>query len=382
MSDGSTARVLSRTRTVVCFDPDPAAREAITGVLGTLGFACVPTPDIDAARAASEDASYDVLLVALTPDDEDTLAFIEQRARSGAAGRVMATCDAPDARLAIEAMRRGCVDLLVKPIVRGELIERVEAAAVQADALRSQARRIDRLKRICRRLSDRRDEANAEQTAANIAADMEAAFQRIAGQVGALTMATDFGTRLKGELDIETILRTTLEYLLGKLGPTNAAVFLPTGSGDYALSAYVNHDVSGDNAEFVLDHLADVVPARYEEYEQVAHLTSSEAVDEAVGEAAPWLEQSDVLVLACRGETDTLAVVMLFRDRSEPFDLAMMPELETLRAVLADQLGRVVKIHNRAKPDADWNGFFVDTDETYDADAEDDTPDWGDSLAA
>ena len=46
------------------------------------------------------------------------------------------------------------------------------------------------------------------------------------------TTALEFTGLIKQELDIENLLRTTLEYVLGRSGPTNAAVFLPTTSGD------------------------------------------------------------------------------------------------------------------------------------------------------
>ena len=45
-------------------------------------------------------------------------------------------------------------------------------------------------------------------------------------------IVTEFGGLIRQELDIESLLRTTLEFVLGRCGPTNAAVFLPTTSGD------------------------------------------------------------------------------------------------------------------------------------------------------
>ena len=47
-----------------------------------------------------------------------------------------------------------------------------------------------------------------------------------------LFSSAEFGAVMNDELDLEHLLRKTLEFLLGKVGPTNAAIFLPgTGCG-------------------------------------------------------------------------------------------------------------------------------------------------------
>ena len=54
-----------------------------------------------------------------------------------------------------------------------------------------------------------------------------------------------------------------LEFTLSKIGSTNAAIFLPTSSGDYSLGAYVNYDIPRDGIEIMLDQLADVLAPNF-----------------------------------------------------------------------------------------------------------------------
>ena len=71
-----------------------------------------------------------------------------------------------------------------------------------------------------------------------------------------VTLASEFNSLIRQELDLESLLRVSVEFILGKSGPTNAAVFLPAASGDYSLGAYVNYDCPKDSAEVLMDQLA------------------------------------------------------------------------------------------------------------------------------
>lgn len=359
---GSVRRVVR----VVCVDANGGAGDAIAGALGAHGIGCWTYPDVEGALGACESEETDVVLV--SAEVPGGLDLAERCARSGRAARVVLTATGPDASLSIEAMRRGAVDLICKPIVEQELIERVQLAAAQAEALRSQQRRLERLKRICKRLGRGRGEseegAGGAETASGGMPELERAYKNLTGQVSTLTMASEYGQLIRQELDVESLLRSTLEFLLARLGPTNAAIFLPTGSGDYSLGAYVNHDAGRESLELVLDHLADVVPARYADEPDIVRLRHGSEVSEALGDDAAWLEGCEVVIMPCAGDRggEPMAVVMLFRDGGSPFTEDQLPQLEALRELLAEQLERVVQVHNRAVLDETWDGFFVDTE--------------------
>lgn len=176
-----------------------------------------------------------------------------------------------------------------------------------------------------------------------------------------VTTTTEFKGLIRNELDIESLLRTTLEYVLARTGPTNAAIFLPTTSGDYSLGAYVNYDCPKDTVDILLDHLANVVAPRFEDLDGLLHLPEQEGLDRYIGDDAQWLEGSGVAAMACRHEGETLAIFMLFRDRRNAYTPNLLEQVKTIGELFASQLARVIHIHHRHLPKDKW-GMLGDPD--------------------
>ncbi|MGD9688571.1 MAG: hypothetical protein AB7K52_03590 [Phycisphaerales bacterium] len=170
-------------------------------------------------------------------------------------------------------------------------------------------------------------------------------------------LAERFARQIRAELDVETLLREVLEFILVHVGPTNAAVFLPGQTGDYSLGAYVNYTCPKDAAEVLLDHLANVAAPRLESTMGVLHLRRVEQLREHVGDGAPWLEDSHMLAFTCRNEGECLAVFTLFRDRANPFNAQIRPLLQRVSEVFGGQLARVVRIHHRHLPREKWGAL-------------------------
>jgi GAF domain-containing protein len=172
-----------------------------------------------------------------------------------------------------------------------------------------------------------------------------------------VTNVSDFKGLIRGELDIEALLRTTLEFVLARSGPTNAAVFLPTTSGDYSLGAYVNYDCPKDTCDVLLDHLANAVAPRFETAVApggMTHLTDPEALNEFLGDDADWLKGSHVFGFPCSHEGECLAIFMLFRDHRSPFTQPLIEQVHTVGELFAAQLARVIHIHHRHLPKHKW----------------------------
>src|SRR6185436_11876429 len=111
------------------------------------------------------------------------------------------------------------------------------------------------------------------------------------GQVLELSIASEFNGLIRQELDVESLLRTALEFILAKTGPTNAAVFLPATSGDFSLGAYVNYDCPKDTADVLLDHLAVVIAPRMEHQAELKSLATPEELAAFLGDDAHWLAE-------------------------------------------------------------------------------------------
>jgi hypothetical protein len=160
----------------------------------------------------------------------------------------------------------------------------------------------------------------------------------------------EFVALIRQELDLEQLIRKVLQYLLDKAGPTNAALFLPTGDAEFALGGYVNYDVSGGSTETVLQHLADVVAPRIAASETLIHVKDNAALKEWLGDDAAYLADSEVVAFACRHNAESMAVLVLFRDAAQGFDPSMVETCRAIAPTLGNYLARVVRIHHRHLP--------------------------------
>jgi DNA-binding response OmpR family regulator len=269
-------------------------------------------------------------------------------------------CQSPSLDDAVCAMRAGASDLLSRTTPMRDLSRRVEAALERAVASRRQEQRIVRLKRICRRLRTARDQVARQVD--SLCTDLVHAYQELAEHMNQVSTASEFGSLIRQELDLESLLRSTLEFILSKSGPTNAAVFLPATSGDFSLGAYVNYDCPKETIDILLDHMANAVAPRLQDVPAIEHLTERAQVEKYMAGDAAWIGDSHMVAFSCRHEGECLAIFLLFRDSKMVYADGLLPQLKTVRDLFAAQLAKVIKIHHRHIPKEKW-GALGDMDE-------------------
>jgi DNA-binding response OmpR family regulator len=234
---------------------------------------------------------------------------------------------------AVAAMRAGAADIVSTTIAARDLTKRVRAAAKGRLAPAPERARATPIGK------DKREGAVAGAPAP------------------AHPTSADLRALLSQELDVEALLRHTLEHVLARLGPTNAAVFLPGSTGEYQLGAYVNFSCPKETAEVMLDHLANVAAPRLDRTVGVIELRGDEQISEALGDSVEWLGAQRVLAFACRQEGETLAVFMIFRETGVPFPAGTATTLADVRDVFGAQLGKVIRIHHRHLPRDRWGAI-------------------------
>ena len=180
------------------------------------------------------------------------------------------------------------------------------------------------------------------------------------------TIVTEFGGLIRQELDIEALLRTTLEFVLSRCGPTNAAVFLPTTSGDYSLGAYVNYDCPKETVDVLLDHLANTIAPKLADKSNLLHCKDRDALVRSLGQDAGWIGESCVVGFSCRQDGEALAVFLLFRDRLTGYSGQLVEQLRLIGDLFAQQLARVIRIHHRHLPKDKW-GAIGDAEDDRDS---------------
>lgn len=256
---------------------------------------------------------------------------------------------------AVRAMRAGACDVISIQSRSAQTARRLLETVKRAQRVRQRDARVDRLKKLCNKLNHARQEVSGQ--VGDLCNDLVEAYRDLSEQFGDVKLATELGAILRQELDIESLLRTTLEFTLGRVGSTNAAVFLPTSSGDYSLGAYVNYDIPKQAAEVMFDQLADTLAPRFEGFTEVVSLCGLADMDEALGGDAHWLEDSTALVVSCEHEDECLAVLGLFRNQNNPFDEEDVRTLTIIARLFGEQLGRVIHVHHRHLPKDQWGAI-------------------------
>lgn len=273
---------------------------------------------------------------------------------------------------AVRAMRAGACDVIPIQSRSAQTARRLIETLGRAQRVRQHDARVDRLRKLCNKLNHARQEVSGQ--VGGLCNDLVEAYRDLSEQLSEVKLATELGAVLRQELDIESLLRTMLEFTLSKIGSTNAAVFLPTSSGDYSLGAYVNYDIPRESAEVMLDQLADTLAPRFDATTGVTQLCGRADMEAALGSDAHWLADSTAMVISCEHEGECLAVLGLFRNQNDPFDEDDTRAMGTIARLFAEQLGRVIHIHHRHLPKDQWGtidsiepGYGDDDDDFFSA---------------
>jgi DNA-binding response OmpR family regulator len=316
---------------------------------------CEHADSVRGAMELIEADHFDLALIRAELPDGSGLELARRLASRNGCPAPIIVADAPSLEHAVAAMRCGAVDI-ISPEARGhELSNSVRNACAKARAGFDQQARIARLTKVCRQLNQARHEITSQ--ISTMCGDLVDAYEELSGQVTQLSVASEFNSLIRQELEVESLLRTALEFVLAKTGPTNAAVYLPSNSADYSLGAYVNYDCPKDAADVMLETLAGVIPPKMERCAELRAFNHRDDIEAFLGEHAHWMQDQCLITFACHHDGECLAVVSLFRDRKQPFTEQMLPVFRTIAELFGKQLSRVIHIHHRHLPKEKWGGF-------------------------
>jgi len=341
--------------------PDNETTEQIISVLGKRERVRIDrTASVSDAVKLLTDDEFDLILCDLDLGRESGWQFMNRPGHKNLNMRTVVLGQRTHFSDAMAAIRAGAVDYLAQPADRDNLATRVWKAFDDAVHDRHKEATIHRLRRICKRLNAARLDVTSQID--DLCNDLVQAYDELAGQISHVTTVTEFSAIIQQELDVEDLLRTTLEYFLRRIGPMNAAVFLPGTADEFTLGAYINYDCPKDGADFMLDQLADVIPQQMIDETRVLEFRGDAELENWLGDDAHWLSDSHVVTFACRHEDECLAVFTLFRKMKMPFDDQFVPLMESVADVFGKQLAHVIHVHHRALPPDSDDGFSFGND--------------------
>lgn len=351
-SDVYGRSVRNRPASFLVIDDEPAVREALADALAAPRRRIMQAGSVDEARALLKTTEIDIVVVDVNLPDGNGIDFAEQlKADERGIQSIVITGDATLPR-AVQAIRAGVCDFLTKPLHLDELNGCVNRALQRHAADHRVAHRLDRLRQLCKKLHKARHQVTQQVDV--LCNDLVSAYQELAEQMKHVQTATQFKTIIEQELELEPLLRTTLQYILKASGPANVVLFLPgagAGSvpGEQSVGGYVNYSMDRSNIEFILDRFVAIVAPRVSDLTEPLELKSDAEMTTWLGESFPFIERSHVIALPCRHENENLAGMLLFRDTNEPLPEELLGTLTALAPVLGAQLVKLITIHHRLK---------------------------------
>ena len=347
---GKTVRP-SRPMRVLVVDQDREVSRLLARCVERRSVQLTQASSLAEARRRLADSRVDLALINADLPDGPGVALAGELARAGAGTQTIMIGGRGTYEAVLEAMRAGAVDLLVKPLDPGEVGARIKQAAQRYRTRNRERRRVVRLRRSCRRLNRMR--LDVKRQVDTLCRDLVLAYQELAVQMSRVVQCSEYASLVREELDLEGLLRKTLEFLLGRAGPTNVAIFLPSNFQEYALSGYVNYDCASDTADTLLEQLAEVLPPKVSVCPATMHVDDDRDLLDLVGDQLACLSGNHLVAFACRDEDETLAVVVMFRNGDEPFAANITELCDAVAPLLAGALARIIRIHHRHLPDDD-----------------------------
>jgi FixJ family two-component response regulator len=330
----------------------PELRETISGHLDAGEFECCLTDTVGDAMRRVRASTFDAMVVQTRLNDGSGAELIRRVAEHHPALCGILVTDRPTLDDASIALRSGAADLLTGGMSSSEFIDRIADALRRMSVVREREDRILKLRKACKELNNARQVVSSQ--VGSLCDDLAAAYQDLTDRVASAAATAEFNSLVRQELDLESLLRVVLEYVLAKAGPTNASIFLPAASGDFTLGAYINYDGPKDSAETLLEHLSCTIAPRLENQTRVLHISGRQAMLDHLGPESDWIDDSEVIAFSCHEQGECLAVVLIHRSVRTPFPETFTKLLPSINESFGKQLSRIIHVHHRHLPKDKW----------------------------
>ena len=263
---------------------------------------------------------------------------------------VIVVGELPSACTLISLFREGLSDWIEPAEWAGaSMPSRICTALEHSMVVRVRAERTAVLENACRRLTSERKilQEKLGGACANLADAEEVARDR----EGIAAMKAECRTLLAQESEVESIVELSMQYLIARVGPTNAAVFL-MDQGQYRIAGYVRDDLARRAAGGLVDHLASLWCPRIAAFDEIIRFGPCDPPSARLAEFAGVLPGRAVLAFACPNldPINGCAVVVLFRDGQRPFSPELTKVVHAVGPAFASGLARVRRVLMRAQP--------------------------------
>ncbi|MSQ90844.1 MAG: hypothetical protein EXS01_05560 [Phycisphaerales bacterium] len=257
----------------------------------------------------------------------------------------------PGAAQVTDFFRSGITDWIEPSAWSDEhaLQPRITCEIEKAVAARVALERFTVLEGACRRLTHER--RTLQQKLGGACANLADAEENARDREGIAAMQAECRTLLAQESELESVVELSTQYLIARVGPTNAAIFL-MDRGQYRLAGYVRDDLARRAAGGLTEHLASAWCERIVAHGEVVRFGPCDPPSARFAELAGVLPGRAVFAFACPNldPAHGTAIVVLFRDGARPFSPEFTKVARAVGPAFASNLARVRRVLSRAQP--------------------------------
>jgi DNA-binding response OmpR family regulator len=333
--------------------------DAIRASLEVHGHTVTQTNSVTSYEELSCDVTYDVLFVSVDTDTISTEEVFESVSLIHPGAIVIGYSEEPSHNTVIQFIREGGSDFLCVPSDLNVTGERVQTLLKKQVLQEESKEQTTRALRLCDKINDERHRVEEENDVLNT--ELANAHCSTKKKMQQVAIGAEFQTLVSQELDVESMLRTALGYMLTRIGSMNAAVYLREGAIDWGIGAYINYDRQPEQFQSLIDELGPAVCPIISGEEAIKHTPSGESFANSMGLDIVDFSGSEVVTYGCYSGDRCMAVVVLFRDESRSFNKEAIDTIETIRTIFGYQLGTILKIHRRAE--SQWPSESIDDDD-------------------
>ncbi|MDP7004644.1 MAG: hypothetical protein QF718_00325 [Phycisphaerales bacterium] len=333
--------------------------DAIRASLEIHGHSVTTATSISSFEEVSCNEKISVVFVSADYDETSTETIFESISLLSPTTVAIGYSSNPSTNQVIQFIRNGGSDFINIPKDLNRVAERTHALLQKQQEDKEIQDRANYAVRLCGKMNEARHLAEETNDAlnnelANVNCETQQKMQQCA--IGA-----EFQTLLNQELEVESMLRTALGYMLTRVGAMNAVVYLREGMGDWGIGAYINYDRQPEQFQSLIDTIGPAVCSVISTDEQIKHVKNGERFADAMGLDPTDFSGNEVVSYGCFSGDQCMAVIVLFRDESRTFKTESINTIETTRSIFGQQLDTIVKIHHRAE--SHWPSESIDDDD-------------------
>ena len=336
MTPTKRKRKSDKTPRVLLVDAHPAAAQAM--LLGSqVPCRVYPAGSLKEARELMAHQAFEVVVADRQLPDGDGVELVGEVQKKNPGTSSILTSAGGKVEDAIAAIRAGATDYLPKASIAEQLPGALRVAISKATEAELSRSRVRRMRRTLKKLSEARRMVGKKVDL--LCNDLVSAYGEIARQMDVVRTREDFRKAIENPAGLEQLLCHAMDWIMRKLGYANMAVWLAT-ENTFQLGAYIKY-TQQSTPELAEAIRSGVVQRALRD--GMVRINAEDAKRQLSAAELKHMDGNCVLAANCSYLGESLAVLVLFRQGSQPFTGEDAEAIRLIAPVFAVALSAAVK---------------------------------------